>query len=169
MKNLKNTFCALFLSLAAVLSTTAQKKKASPAEISQGNINGATVAINYSSPSVNGRVIWGELVPFGKIWRAGANEATTFETDKELMVEGTKLPAGKYSIFVVPEKNEATILFNKVWQQWGANSYDAAQDAIKVKVKPVVREEKAERLLYTISSNEIVLSWDNWDIPIKVK
>ena len=169
MKNLKNTFCIVLFSLVTLGTATAQKKKASPAEMSKANINGATVAINYSSPAVNNRVIWGELVPFGKVWRAGANEATTIETDKELTIEGQKLPAGKYAIFVIPEKNEVTVLFNKVWKQWGSNSYDAAQDMIKVKVKPAARGEKAERLLYTIGSNEIVLSWDNWNIPIKVK
>jgi len=168
MKNLKNTFCIAFLSLVTTFSATAQKK-ASPAEMVQGKFNGAAITINYSSPSVKGRAIWGELVPFGKVWRAGANEATTIETDKDLMIEGQKLPAGKYAIFVIPEKNEATVIFNKVWKQWGSNSYNDAEDVLKVKVKPQVRQEKAEQLVYAFNSKEIVLSWDNWDIPVKVK
>ena len=169
MKNFKNTLCIAFLSLATTFGASAQEKKASPAEVAQGKINGAAVTINYSSPSVKGRVIWGELVPFGKIWRAGANEATTIETDKDLMIEGQKLPAGKYSFFVIPEKNEATIIFNKVAKQSGTSKYNEAEDVFRVKVKPQTRKEKAERLIYSISSKKIVLSWDNWDIPLNVK
>ena len=169
MKNLKNTFCIAFLSLVTAFGATAQEKKASPAEVAQGKINGAAVTINYSSPSVKGRVIWGELVPFGKIWRAGANEATTIETNKDLTIEGQKLPAGKYSIFVIPEKTEATVIFNKVAKQSGTSKYSQSEDVFRVKVKPQARKEKAERLVYTISPETIVLSWDNWDIPLKVK
>lgn len=169
MKNLKNTMCIAFLSLATTFGALAQEKKASPAEVAQGKINGAAVTINYSSPSVKGRVIWGELVPFGKLWRAGANDATTIETNKELVIEGQKLPAGKYAIFVIPEKSEATVIFNKVAKQSGTSKYNQAEDVFRVKVKPQVRKEKAERLVYTIESNAIVLSWDNWNIPMKVK
>ncbi len=169
MKNLKNTFCVAFLSLVTTISVSAQEKKASPAEVAQGEINGAKVTINYSSPSVKERVIWGELVPFGKLWRAGANEATTIETNKDLMIEGKKLPAGKYSIFVVPEKSEATFIFNKVAKQSGTSKYNQSEDVFRVKVKPQARKEKLERLTYYILPKSIVLSWDNWDIPLKVK
>ena len=169
MKNFKNTLCIAFLSLATAFGATAQEKKVSPAEVTQGKINGAAVTINYSSPAVKGRVIWGELVPFGKVWRAGANEATTIETDKDLIIEGQKLPAGKYSIFVIPEKNEATIIFNKIAKQWGTSKYNEVEDVFRVKVKPQARKEKAERLVYTISTKKIVLSWDSWDIPMNVK
>jgi len=169
MKNLKNTFLVAFLSLATAIGANAQEKKASPPEIAQGKFNGAAVTINYSSPSVKNRAIWGELVSFGKVWRAGANEATTFETDKDLMIEGQKLPAGKYSIFVIPEKAEATVIFNKVWKQWGSNKYNQAEDAIRVKVTPQVRKEKAEQLVYNFTPKSVVLSWDNWDIPVKME
>jgi hypothetical protein len=169
MNTLKNTFCIAFLSLSTIFSANAQEKKASPAEVVQGKFKNATVSINYSSPSVKNRAIWGELVPFGKVWRAGANEATTFETDKDLMIEGQKLPAGKYSFFVIPEKNQATVIFNKVSKQWGSSKYNEAEDAIRVKVKPQVRKEKAEQLVYRFTPKSIVLSWDNWDIPVLVK
>ncbi|WP_432670809.1 DUF2911 domain-containing protein [Flavobacterium sp. SM2513] len=169
MKNLKNTLCIAFLSIATVFGAAAQEKRASPAEVAQGKINGAAVTINYSSPSVKNRAIWGELVPFGKIWRAGANEATTIEASEDLIIEGQKLPAGKYSFFVIPEKTEATIIFNKVAKQSGTSKYNEAEDVFRVKVKPQPRKEKAESLVYTISANKIVLSWDNWDIPMKVK
>ena len=79
----------LFIALVTVTFVNAQNKPASPAATATGKINGATISINYSSPSVKGRVIWGELVPFNKVWRAGANDATTFETDKELTIQAT--------------------------------------------------------------------------------
>jgi hypothetical protein len=169
MKDFKNTFCIAFLSIVTAFSANAQEKKASPAEIAQGKVNGAAVTINYSSPAVKGRAIWGELVPFGKVWRAGANEATTIETNQELIIEGQKLPAGLYSLFVIPEKTEVTVIFNKVAKQWGASQYKQSEDILRVKVKQKVVKNQSERLMYTISPKNIVLSWDNWDIALNVK
>jgi Protein of unknown function (DUF2911) len=158
--------------LVAVLTTafaTAQEKKASPAETATGKINGATITINYGSPSVKGRAIWGELVPYGEAWRAGANEATTFETDKEITVEGQKLPAGKYAFFVIPEKDAATIVFNKEWKQWGAYKMDPKQDQLRVKVTPKKSASLTEKLVYKINKDNVTLSWENLDFPVKVK
>lgn len=89
-----------------------KSKRASPPDSVTGKIGGATISINYSSPSVKGRKIWGDLVPYGQVWRAGANEATIFETSKPIMVEGKRLPAGRYSLFVQPNDNEWTFIFN---------------------------------------------------------
>lgn len=168
MKNLKNTLLVLF-SFFAVSFANAQEKPKSTPEKATGKINGATIQINYSSPSVKGRKIWGELVPFDAVWRAGANDATTFETDKDLMIEGTKLPAGKYSFFVIPNEKESTIIFNTEAKQWGAYKYDEKKDQLRVKVKPKTAGSSAEKLVYTINSNDIVLSWDTWNIGFKVK
>lgn len=162
----------IHLFLIVLLTTTfvnAQDKPASPATVATGKINGATVNINYSSPSVKGRKIWGELVPFNKVWRAGANEATTFETDKDLMIEGSKLPAGKYSFFVIPNEKECVIIFNKEAKQWGAYKYKEKDDQLRVTVKQKITDSNAENLVYTINENEIVLSWEKWSIPISVK
>lgn len=167
MKKLKNfTFL-----LVAVLMTgvTFAQKKASPAETATGTINGSKITIQYSSPSVKGREIWGALVPYGKVWRAGANEATTFTTTKDITVEGQKLPAGTYSFFVIPGKDSATIIFNKEAKQWGAYKYDESKDQIRVKVKPKKSAKMNERLVYTINSNKVTLSWENWDIPLVMK
>lgn len=168
MMRLKNKV-SIFLFMMAFAFASAQEKKASPAETVQGKFNGAAITINYGSPSVKGRAIWGGLVPFGKVWRAGANDATTIETDKDLTIEGQNLPAGKYSIFIIPEKDAATVIFNKVFQQWGAYDYDQKQDALRVKVTPVVTKNKTEKLVYKFNKDNITLSWDNWDIPVKVK
>jgi hypothetical protein len=143
--------------------------KASPAAVVTGKINGATITINYSSPSVKGRQIWGALVPFNEVWRAGANEATTFETDKDLTIEGSKLPAGKYSFFVIPKEKECVIIFNKEAKQWGAYKYSDKADQLRVTVKQEMSNTTAEKLVYAITKNSIVLSWEKWNIPFSVK
>lgn len=159
-----------FLALALLfLNFLNAQEKASPAAVVTGKINGATISVNYSSPSVKGRKIWGALVPFNEVWRAGANEATTFETDKDLTIEGVKLPAGKYSFFVIPSEKECIIIFNKEPKQWGASKYNDKQDQLRVTVKQKVADTMAEKLVYTINKDTIVLSWENWNIPFSVK
>lgn len=163
-------FAFVFVSLFMVTIAQAQDKKVkSPLQTVSGKINGANITINYSSPSVNGRTIWGELVPYGTIWRAGANDATTFETDKPIKVEGKDLPAGKYSFFVIPEKDAATVILNKDHKQWGAYKYDNTKDQVRVKVKPKKSSVMNEKLKYTVNKNNVTLSWENWDIPIMIK
>ncbi|WP_310560623.1 DUF2911 domain-containing protein [Flavobacterium sp.] len=159
----------LFIALLLVTFASAQNKPASPAAVANGKINGASITINYSSPSVKGREIWGKLVPFNKVWRAGANDATTFETDKDLTIEGSKLPSGKYSFFVIPNEKECIIIFNKEAKQWGAYKYKEKDDQIRVTVKQQPTDLSAESLIYTIKENSIVLSWEKWSIPISVK
>src|ERR1051326_726816 len=85
-----------------ILCQSDKSKRPSPPATATGKVNGATITIDYSSPAVKGRKIWGGLVPYNKIWRTGANEATVFNTDKEISVEGKSLPAGKYSIYTIP-------------------------------------------------------------------
>ena len=157
------------IALFIVSFINAQSKPASSAEVATGKINGATITIKYGSPSVKARQIWGALVPFNEVWRAGANEATTFETDKDLTIEGSKLAAGKYSFFVIPNEKECIVIFNKVAKQWGSTKYDEKEDQLRVKVKPEVAKVSAEKLAYTIAKNKIVLSWEKWNIPLKVK
>jgi hypothetical protein len=168
MKLYKTLLC-LFVALAATTIAAAQAKPASPAAVEKGKINDATIEIKYSSPFVKGRKIWGELVPFNKVWRAGANAATTFATDKDLVVEGSKLPAGKYAFFVIPNEKESIVIFNKVAEQSGAYNYDEKQDQLRVTVKNVVSANNEESLVYRIKDNKVVLSWEKWSIPISVK
>ncbi len=145
------------------------QQKASPATVATGKINGATISINYGSPAVKERKIWGGLVPFDKVWRAGANDATTFETDKELTVEGKKLPAGKYSFFIIPNEKECVIIFNTEAKQWGAYKYDQSKDQLRVTVKQKTTDSSTERLVYTIDKNAVIVSWEKWNIPISIK
>ena len=157
------------IALFMVTFISAQNKPASSAEVATGKINGATITIKYGSPSVKSRQIWGALVPFNQVWRAGANEATTFETDKDLMIEGSKLPAGTYSFFVIPNEKECIVIFNKIAKQWGSGKYNEKEDQLRVKVKPEAVKSSSEKLVYTIAKNKIVLSWDKWNIPVSVK
>lgn len=158
--------------LIAVLFTTVSfaqdKKPASPSATATGKINGANITINYSSPFVKGRTIWGDLVPYGKVWRAGANAPTTFETDKALKIEGKELPAGKYSVYVIPEKDNATVIFGSDTKM-GAHNYDKAKDALRVNVKTKKSAKMNESLAYTINKDNVTLSWENLDIPVSVK
>nr|WP_315209836.1 DUF2911 domain-containing protein [uncultured Flavobacterium sp.] len=168
MKLLRKIHFSL-IALLIVNFINAQDKPTSTKEVVTGKINGATITINYGSPSVKGREIWGKLVPFNQVWRAGANDATTFETDKEVTIEGSKLPAGKYSFFVIPNEKECVIIFNKEAKQWGAYKYKEKEDQLRVTVKQKVAKAKAEKLVYVIEKNTVSLNWDNWTITFSVK
>jgi hypothetical protein len=164
-----NISLLVLLSFFAITSADAQEKPKSTAETATGKINGATIQINYGSPSVRARKIWGELVPFDQVWRAGANEATTFETDKDITIEGSKLPAGKYSFFIIPSKEQSVLIFNKEAKQWGAYKYNEKEDQLRVTVKQKIAASSTEKLVYRINANDVVLSWDNWNIGFNVK
>lgn len=164
-----NTFTVLFVSLMFTLSANAQDKKpASPPATASGKINGTNITINYSSPSVKGREIWGGLVPYGKVWRAGANAPTVFEFDKDVKIEGQKVPAGKYSFYIIPEKDEYILIFGKDTNMQ-AYKYDESQDQLRIKVKPKKSAQMNERLVYNVNKDNITLSWENIDIPMSVK
>tara|TARA_B100001094_G_C18166910_1_gene792673 strand:+ start:155 stop:661 length:507 start_codon:yes stop_codon:yes gene_type:complete len=161
---------ALFLVSTFTLNfTLAQKNRASPKESTKGKIDQLDVTIVYGSPSVKGRVIWGELVPFDKIWRAGANEATTFEFSKDVEIENKKLPAGKYSFFIIPNKEKSTLIFNNDANQWGAYKYNIDKDQLRVDVKPSISSDQIEKLVYKIDQSNILLKWSNWGISFDVK
>ncbi|MCC6289435.1 MAG: DUF2911 domain-containing protein [Chitinophagaceae bacterium] len=148
-----------------------QKPASPPAKVSEKIASGATITINYSQPSVKGRTIGKDLEPLpGKVWRTGANEATVFETDKDITVEGQKLPAGKYGLFTIAGDKEWTIIFNKTWKQWGAFKYSDADDALRVKVP--VGKAPAFTETFTIKIGEdgkVSLLWGNTETDFAVK
>ena len=145
------------------------KKPVSPAMTEKGTINGSEITVNYGSPFVKGRAIWGALVPYGKVWRAGANDATTFETSKNITIEGKELPAGKYSFFIIPEKDSATIIFNTEAKQWGAYDYNEKKDQLRVIVKPMANTSSVESLNYALDGKGLTIKWEKWIIPISIK
>ncbi|MDP4265367.1 MAG: DUF2911 domain-containing protein, partial [Bacteroidota bacterium] len=94
-------------------------QRQSPHDTVTAKINGANLRVTFGSPAVKGRTIWGDLVPYDKAWRGGADEATIFTTDKDITINGKKLAAGKYSLFVIPGKDKWTYIFNSQTGQWG--------------------------------------------------
>src|ERR1700681_3889140 len=113
---------ALMTGIQACAQTEDKSKRPSPpAKVTEKIKSGATISIDYSQPSVKGRTIGKDLEPLpGKVWRTGANEATVFEVNKDVKVEGHALPAGKYGLFTIADGKDWTIIFNKTWNQWGA-------------------------------------------------
>ncbi len=172
-KNTKTRALTAFFFTLSLLSFTIMAQdnaqRPSPPASATGQISGKSVTINYGQPSVKGREVWGKLVPYGQVWRAGANEATTIEFSKDVTIEGKTLPAGKYGFFTIPNANDWTIVFNKVPNQWGAFKYDAAQDALRVNVKPKKSKAFNEKLVYGVNKNSVSLAWENTEVAFAVK
>lgn len=168
MKQILNTATIVLLTIFS-LSTFAQNSKPSPAMTATGKAGGANITINYGAPSVKGRKIWGELVPYGKVWRTGANDATTFEIDADVKIEGQTLAKGKYALFTIPEEKEWTIIFNKNPKQWGAYSYKQEEDVLRVKVKPSATSAAQEVLKYEVSGNKVTILWEKLSVSFNVK
>jgi hypothetical protein len=163
-------FSAIAMVLITIGSACAQKPSP-PATASATLQNGTSITINYSSPALKGRTIGKDVEPMqGKVWRAGANDATVFENTKEVMINGKALPAGKYSFFAINNGNDWTLIFNKTWKQWGAFSYKEADDALRVNVSSGNTNTSMERLTYAVSSKGIVsLNWGTLQIDFTVK
>ncbi|MFZ2054626.1 MAG: DUF2911 domain-containing protein [Candidatus Aminicenantales bacterium] len=145
----------------------------------------AKITIEYSRPGVKGRKIWGGLVPYGLApgnkysenkpypWRAGANENTTFESNKDLLIEGKPLPAGKYGIHMIPGEKEWTIIFSKNNSAWGSFTYKQEEDALRITVTPV-KAPHQEWLVYGFddlagTSATAYLHWEQLKVPFKIQ
>jgi len=141
----------------------------SPPKTASAQLPGGEVVIDYSSPAVKERVIWGELVPYDKIWRTGANEATTLMMDTDAKIGGKLIPAGKYAIFTIPGKDEWTVIINSQWDQWGAYNYDKSKDVHRFKVKPRMVEDSEERLNFEIRPDGmVILSWEKLRLEFEI-
>jgi hypothetical protein len=169
LKALSFFVCAFLVSSAAIAQDAAKKPIPSPRDSVSGTVGGAKIKIWYGSPSVNGRKVFGGLEPWGKVYRAGANEATTFTTSKDIKVEGETLPAGTYAFFVIPTENgKWTVIFNKTAKQWGAFKYDQSKDQLRVMVEPKTTAMH-ERMVYLINKNGFSMNWDITSIPVSIK
>ncbi len=145
------------------------KRPSPPAKVTE-KVGTTTVTIDYSRPSVKGRKIFGGLEPYDKVWRAGANEATTFEFDKDVKINGQALAKGKYAFFAIPNEGEWTLIFDKKADQWGAYDYKEGNDALRLKVKPVKSPKLTELLTYTIDKKgDVKLWWENVEVPFKIQ
>lgn len=166
----------VFMLLVALLGLTVQgfsqedkSKRASPSAQTKAVLEGKTITIDYSRPAIKGRKVWGGLVPYGEVWRTGANETTTLEVSEDVMVEGQKLPKGKYALFTIPGEKEWIIIFNK-GISWGAYSYKESEDVLRVKVTPKALKETHELFTIEVFDKGIVsLMWDNKTVDFQVE
>ena len=152
------------------------QEKLSPYRKEKHSLSKTKIEIAYSAPSVKGRDLWGELVPYDLVWRTGADEASTIEVGTEITLldnEGQEftLPKGKYAIFTIPSKEAWTIIFNTEYDQWGAFNYNEEKDQIRLSTKPIEVEDHVEQLKFSIletdsDRGEIKLAWGNLQVPI---
>jgi len=157
------TLLALMFSVAVV----AQEKPASPPAKAEGTIDGIKVTVDYSQPSAKGRKIMGELVPYGKVWRTGANATTSIEFGSDVKIEGKALAKGKYGLFTIPGENEWTIIINK--QATGSPyDYSDKKDVLRVTVKPGKAANFVETFTVSVEKSNVVLAWESTSVSFKV-
>ena len=168
MKKFAFLFCFLLTNV-ILLAQDDKAARPSPPAKATATVNGKTITIDYSRPSVKGRKVWGELVPYGQVWRAGANETTAFTLSADAQVGGKNLPAGKYAFFVIPHEKEWTVIFNKTIK-WGAFTYKQEEDVLRINVPVRKSNSFVEQLTYTISlAGNVSLAWENAVIEFPVK
>lgn len=159
---------SLILSFVLITSVAFAQKK-SPRKQATGSINGVNVTVDYGSPSVKGRTVWGGLEKYGKVWRAGANENTTVSFDNTVTIGGKSLKAGKYGFFIIPNENgEWVAIFNTKNDGWGAYSYKESEDAVRVKIKPEFTKNNQETLEYSVGKDGIIFNWEKAKLMIPV-
>jgi hypothetical protein len=150
-----------------------KSKRPSPPAVVKTTVRGTEVTIDYSRPALKGREAFGEkspLAPVGEVWRTGANEATTFTVSKDVKIEGQTLAAGTYGLFTIPGATEWTIIFNKTAKQWGAYEYKAADDVLRVKVKPTTTATPVEQFTITADkSGKVTMAWAKTAVAFTVK
>ena len=170
----------LTILLIGFLSITgySQKKeevRISPKATVKQTVGFTNITIDYGRPGVKGRTIWGGLVPYNAVWRAGANEATKITFTSDVKINGKKLKAGSYSFFAIPTEKNWTLIFNKVADQWGAFEYNDVEDALRVEVTPE-KENNCwqEWLAYTITKTSdktavVRLEWEKLKVPFTIE
>ena len=135
--------------------------RVSPIDSVQIQIDSLDMEIVYSRPYLKGREFGKDIVPFGKVWRTGANEATVFEINRNVMIEGNKLPKGKYSLYTIPDEEQTTVIFNKDWDQWGT-VYNQDRDVLRVVIPTYDSDESIEQFTINMDpTGDVCLSWGN--------
>ncbi|MGZ3406736.1 MAG: DUF2911 domain-containing protein [Polyangia bacterium] len=173
-----HTLVALAVAVLAPTAALAQAPNLKTPEVSPAASVAQTVGItklqvDYHRPSVNGRKVWDGIVPYGLVWRAGANENTTLTTSTPIKIGGKPLPAGTYGVHMIPTANDWTFILSKVNTGWGSFSYDAKDDQLRVTVKPHATGENEERLEYefedvTDKSATLILKWEKLAVPVRI-
>lgn len=169
----KTSFAAvLALVLAAPALAQPVPPRPSPGAKVEQTVGLSKITVSYSRPGAKGRQIFGGLVPWGEVWRTGANEATLFEISHDAMIDGQKLAAGKYAFFTIPKQDSWTLVFNKQAEQWGAYNYQKDQDALRLEAKPraIPHEERFEIRFAEVDEKaaRIELRWAEVMVPFNV-
>ena len=162
----------LLLVFVLVATVSCAQQKASPRKEAKGTLNKVNVTIDYGSPSVKGRAVWGGLEQYGKVWRAGANENTTITFDNDVTIGDGNLKAGTYGFFIIPNKEGAWVaIFSSKNDAWGAYSYNEAEDVVRIKVEPKFVKENQEELMYSVGKGSIDFAWEKarLSIPVSTK
>lgn len=182
---MKTRFAPLFLASLFVLTTLAgcsdvikfmnsfsdKAKRPSPPANASGTIGKANISVDYGRPSKNGRAVFGGIVPFGEVWRTGANEATEISFSTDVTIAGKPLKAGRYQLFTIPRADKWTIIFNSKLGQWGAFFYDAKSDVLKVDVPVGSTDAAVERLLLKVETEPMAglsISWDKTKVLVPI-
>lgn len=162
---------ATLIILSSTLACSGQmEKRKSPLDSVAANLEGTQVSITYSRPSKRGREIFGGLVPYGKVWRTGANEATVLETDGALRLPNDEvLEAGRYALFTIPGPDKWVVIINGVPSQWGAYNYDAEQDVSRFEVEAGQTKKLSKKMTFQINEAGVIsLNWDQTQVQFKV-
>jgi hypothetical protein len=164
---MKSILVTLFTLVFAVSTATAQKAPVSPKVVAESQ----NTMITYGQPSKKDREIFGKLVPYGQVWRTGANEATTVQFKKDVTFGGKKVKAGTYSLFTIPTENEWTIILNSELGQWGAYKYNDIKknNVAEVKVKATNTASFMEKLTITTDDKKITIGWDKTSVSVDTK
>lgn len=143
-----------------------EKERKSPRTAVEADINGLAVSIDYGSPRVKDRAIWGELVPYDKIWRAGADEATAITFGADVLFGGNAVAAGTYAFFIVPHADgNWEVVLNEEWSKeehgvWGAYDYNAEKDVLTMEVAPIWNQETVEEMSFSILNGQLIFEWE---------
>ena len=174
VKSIGLLVAGVMVGVAAFVPAQAQGRK-SPHETVKATVDGAAITIEYGRPSMRGRKIFGELVPYGKVWRTGADEATTLTTDKDLTIGELAVPAGKYTLYTLPGEKDWKLIVNKQIGQWGT-AYDEKQDLGRITLKKSASSSPVEQFTISIDrgasgGGTLKLAWENTELtaPITAK
>ena len=158
----------LALALATTMGTLAAQPPGSPHETVSATVDGAKVSITYGRPYTRGRKIVGGLVPFGRVWRTGADESTTLVTDAPLVIGGASVPAGKVSLYTLPSPQGWKLIINKQTGQWGTE-YNEAQDLARVDMATRTLASPIDQFTIKIEGGQIKLAWELTEVTVSIK
>jgi len=162
----------LLISFIGVSCNVDPQKRPSPLVISKSKIDDVKINLSYSSPSVRERKIFGTgedyLVPYGELWRTGANKATAIHVEKDILIDYLQLDSGTYSIFTIPNQTEWTVIFNKNWEQWGSYDYTQTEDVLRLQVNTSTMGTKQEKMSLDVEDDSLKFKWDDkrWALPL---